>query len=116
MFIALRRKKLPIIGYQATLCFFALRRKKLPVIVHIHGGAFRQRSGANLPIDSILEEAPDTIIVSINYRLHMFGGLTVLNNSVVPGMYHNQLEKGFHNKISCLIANLFDHFSYETRN
>ena len=71
----------------AKICiFFAFRRKKLPVIVHMHGGSFRQGSGAYLPIDSILEEAPDTIIVSINYRLGMFGGLTVLNNSVVPSM------------------------------
>ena len=80
--------KLSSVSYYQNLCLiYNFRKKKLPVVLHIHGGAFRQRGGANLPVEAILREAPDTVVVSINYRLGAFGMMTVLNNSIVPSMY-----------------------------
>jgi para-nitrobenzyl esterase len=45
----------------------------LPVMVWIHGGAFTRGSGSNLSYDGEILARKGTVVVTINYRLGMFG-------------------------------------------
>jgi carboxylesterase type B len=49
-------------------------KKKRPVLVFIHGGNFVRGSAADYDPDYILDE--DVVLVTINYRLGMFGFLS----------------------------------------
>ena len=55
--------------YQAGV---ALTQQKRPVLVWIHGGAFVGGSGSLYRLDRLARDA-DAVIVSINYRLGVFG-------------------------------------------
>ncbi|MFT3856320.1 MAG: carboxylesterase family protein [Aquabacterium sp.] len=46
-----------------------------PVLVYIHGGGFRDGSGANYDA-SVLARKTDAVVVTLNYRLGVFGFLT----------------------------------------
>ena len=59
-------------------------RKKRPVIVWIHGGNFVRGSAREYEPDYLLDE--DIVLVTINYRLGMFGFLST-EDSVAPGNY-----------------------------
>ncbi len=50
-------------------------KQKLPVIVWLHGGAFVGGSGDIYPLDEFARQA-NVILVSINYRLGVFGFMT----------------------------------------
>lgn len=49
--------------------------KKLPVGIYVHGGAFMGGAGSNLPFVATKLVDEDVIIVTINYRLGVFGFL-----------------------------------------
>lgn len=48
------------------------RRTKVPVLVWIHGGAFEGGSSSLYPLD-FLARSGDIIVISLNYRLGLFG-------------------------------------------
>ncbi|MDH4981581.1 carboxylesterase family protein [Hyphomicrobium sp. D-2] len=50
----------------------ALAKRKLPVIIWIHGGAFVGGSAALYRLDALARKA-DAVVVSMNYRLGVFG-------------------------------------------
>ena len=58
--------------------------KKRPVIVWIHGGNFARGSAAEYDPDYLLDE--DVVLVTINYRLGMFGFLST-ESQEAPGNY-----------------------------
>ena len=51
------------------------RDEKFPVALWIHGGAFLNGGGSNLPFDGEEMTKRDVILVTINYRLGIFGFL-----------------------------------------
>ena len=58
--------------------------KKRPVIVWIHGGSFSRGSAAEYDPDYLLDE--DVVLVTIQYRLGMFGFLST-ESAEAPGNY-----------------------------
>ncbi|CCA72715.1 related to triacylglycerol lipase II precursor [Serendipita indica DSM 11827] len=50
--------------------------EKLPVLVYIHGGGFVQGNPLGWPFEHWIEQYPNIVIVSIYYRLGIFGFLT----------------------------------------
>jgi para-nitrobenzyl esterase len=50
----------------------SFERKDMPVLVYIHGGGFGGGTGATLD-GAPVADANDTIVVTINYRLSVFG-------------------------------------------
>ncbi|CAG7716301.1 unnamed protein product [Allacma fusca] len=56
--------------------------KLLPVLVYIHGGAFHMRSGKGFGGKFLMDE--DIVLVTINYRLGIFGFLNT-DDSVIKG-------------------------------
>ena len=61
-----------------------VKSKRRPVIVWIHGGNFVRGSAADYEPDYILDE--DVVLVTIQYRLGMFGFLSTEDVSA-PGNY-----------------------------
>lgn len=59
-------------------------KKKRPVLVWIHGGNFVRGSAAEYEPDYILDE--DIVLVTIQYRLGMFGYLST-EDEHAPGNY-----------------------------
>jgi carboxylesterase type B len=59
-------------------------KKKRPVLVWLHGGNFVRGSAAEYDPDYILDE--DVVLVTVNYRLGMFGFLST-EDEVAPGNY-----------------------------
>ncbi|OOF90625.1 hypothetical protein ASPCADRAFT_59033 [Aspergillus carbonarius ITEM 5010] len=58
-----------------------------PVLFWIHGGGFSQGTGSDLTFDGgSLTSRSDVVIVTSNYRLNIFGYLS-LDDGVVPGNY-----------------------------
>ena len=60
-------------------------KKKRPVLVYIHGGNFVRGSAAEYEPDYLLDE-DDIVLVTINYRLGMFGFLST-EDEHAPGNY-----------------------------
>jgi carboxylesterase type B len=50
-------------------------RRKLPVLVYIHGGGFIVGNPLSWPFEHWIEQFPDIVIVSVYYRLSIFGFL-----------------------------------------
>ena len=46
---------------------------KIPVLVYIHGGGFVHGNPLSWPFDHWIEQFPDIIVVSVYYRLSIFG-------------------------------------------
>ena len=61
-----------------------MEKKKRPVVVWIHGGSFSRGSAAEYDPDYLLDE--DIVLVTIQYRLGMFGFLSTETSSA-PGNY-----------------------------
>jgi len=59
-------------------------KKKRPVIIWIHGGSFSRGSAAEYDPDYLLDE--DIVLVTIQYRLGMFGFLST-ETAAAPGNY-----------------------------
>ncbi|PVF95506.1 alpha/beta-hydrolase [Serendipita vermifera] len=54
---------------------------KLPVLVYIHGGAFMYGNPLGWPFEHWIEQFPDIVIVSVYYRLSIFGFLSAPDGS-----------------------------------
>ena len=67
--------------------------EKKPVIVYIHGGQFSVGSNSRLGGEYMMEE--DVVLVTIQYRLNMFGFLST-EDKVAPGNY------GLHDQVAAL--------------
>lgn len=52
---------------------------KLPTLVYIHGGAFKAGNPLAWPFDHWVEQFPDVVVVSVYYRLGIFGFLSAPN-------------------------------------
>ena len=68
------------------------KKKNLPVMVFIHGGAF-QSGGSSDPLynGSNLAAANDVVIVTINYRLHVFG---FVNFGAIDSSFEDSASRG----------------------
>ncbi|KAF8576476.1 alpha/beta-hydrolase [Ramaria rubella] len=53
----------------------ATKESKLPVLVYIHGGGYIYGNPANWPFDHWIEQSPNVVVVSVYYRLTVFGFL-----------------------------------------
>ena len=61
-----------------------LKRKNLPVMVWIHGGGFINGAGSQY-VGATLAKKGDVIVVTINYRLGVFGFLATPDLAAEPG-------------------------------
>lgn len=61
-------------GVERSQLNMMLRRKGKPVMIYIHGGAFMSGTGSTY-IGAPLAAYGDVIVVTINYRLGIFGFL-----------------------------------------
>ena len=50
--------------------------RKVPVLFYIHGGGFRFGNPAAFPFEHWIEQSPDIVVVSVYYRLSVFGFLS----------------------------------------
>uniref|UniRef100_T1IRA2 Carboxylesterase type B domain-containing protein n=1 Tax=Strigamia maritima TaxID=126957 RepID=T1IRA2_STRMM len=76
-----------LIGQEDCLILNVFTKKtqnKCPVIVFIHGGAYCSGSGIMYGPRKLLDQ--DVVLVTINYRLHVFGFLST-SDKVSPGNY-----------------------------
>ncbi|PVF95497.1 alpha/beta-hydrolase [Serendipita vermifera] len=69
---------------------------KLPVLVYIHGGGFIYGNPLSWPFEHWIEQFPDVVIVSIYYRLSVFGFLSTPEGN---GLDHNA---GFLDQVEAL--------------
>ncbi|GJJ14529.1 hypothetical protein Clacol_008794 [Clathrus columnatus] len=53
----------------------ATQESNLPVLVYIHGGGYIYGNPANWPFDHWVDQSPNVVIVSVYYRLNVFGFL-----------------------------------------
>jgi para-nitrobenzyl esterase len=60
-------------------------RPLLPVMVWIHGGSYEGGSGHDFNGSSILELTPSVVVVTLNYRLNVFGFLGSAQLQNAPG-------------------------------
>ena len=63
--------------------------EKLPVLVYIHGGGFVFGNPLSWPFEHWVEQFPNTIIVSIYYRLSIFGFLSAPSGAGSTGFDTN---------------------------
>ncbi|PSR82762.1 Carboxylesterase family-domain-containing protein [Coniella lustricola] len=77
----------PYLPAAASLVNATSNREPLPVMLWIHGGGSTQGTGSDLTFDGAgLASRADVVVVTFNYRLNIFGGLT-LNDDVITGNY-----------------------------
>lgn len=62
--------------YTPTGALESNETSKLPVLVYIHGGGFVYGNPLSWPFEHWIEQFPDIVIVSVYYRLSIFGFLT----------------------------------------
>ena len=76
------------------------KKKNLPVMVFIHGGAF-QSGGSSDPLynGSNLAAANDVVIVTINYRLHVFG---FVNFGAIDSSFEDSGYLGIKDQVAAL--------------
>lgn len=78
-----------------------LDNARRPVMVWIHGGGFQRGSGSQAIFDgSILAKRGDVVIVTINYRLNVFGFLRL--NEVTGGKIPSTGNEGLLDQIAAL--------------
>ncbi|KIM26792.1 hypothetical protein M408DRAFT_330394 [Serendipita vermifera MAFF 305830] len=63
--------------------------QKLPVLVYIHGGGFLAGNPLSWPFEHWVEQFPNTVIVSIYYRLSIFGFLAAPSGEKSAGFDAN---------------------------
>jgi carboxylesterase type B len=73
--------------------------QKLPVLVYIHGGGFLNGNPLSWPFEHWVEQFPNTIIVSIYYRLSIFGFLSTPSKLANGGLDFNA---GFQDQLLAL--------------
>ncbi len=62
--------------YTPTFALHEPEQRNLPVMLFIHGGAYVEGSGDTYPGETLVEpEANPVVVVTINYRLNVFGFL-----------------------------------------
>ncbi|KIM26791.1 hypothetical protein M408DRAFT_177761 [Serendipita vermifera MAFF 305830] len=73
--------------------------EKLPVLVYIHGGGFLGGNPLSWPFEHWVEQFPNTVIVSIYYRLSIFGFLAAPSGEKSAGFDANS---GFLDQLEAL--------------
>jgi carboxylesterase type B len=73
--------------------------EKLPVLVYIHGGGFEYGNPLSWPFEHWIEQFPNTVIVSIYYRLSIFGFLSAPSKLKNTGLDFNA---GFRDQLLAL--------------
>lgn len=73
--------------------------EKLPVLVYIHGGGFVFGNPLSWPFEHWVEHFPNTVVVSIYYRLSIFGFLSAPSGTKSAGFDANA---GFLDQIEAL--------------
>lgn len=73
--------------------------EKLPVLVYIHGGGFIYGNPLSWSFEHWVEQFPNTIIVSIYYRLSIFGFLSAPSGMKAGGF---DVNVGFLDQLEAL--------------